>query len=287
MHRVAVFVDAGYLFHHGGVALAGARQERADLLLDAANAVSELKFVADARAPGCSLLRIYWYDAAFPGARLTSDQALLASADDVKVRLSHSPSFGAWRGSASAMTADLVELSRNDVLCDAIVLSGDEDLRVGIQIAQAYGARIHLIGIATGRGLQSTPLTQEADTTMEWPREIVQRFLSVRRNPLQEGGGLTAPCYGSISGSDHQDWEPLLEHAAREFAEALEDNDLDTLEAYWATSRGVPSELDRRLLPFARAALGRDLDQSEKRFVRSYFQKQVMERFDEDAEKVG
>ena len=284
MHRAAIFVDAGYLFHHGGVALAGARQERSDLLLDVPSVVSELKFLAEARSPGCSLLRIYWYDAALAGARLTPDQALLTNADDVKVRLSPPDGLGSSRGCAAAIVSDMVELSCHKSLCEAIIFSGDEDLRVGVQIVQSHGVRVHLIGIGAGRGLQSTPLTQEADTNMEWPREVLQRFLTVRRAALQEGSFFSA--YRGMALIDPHAWEPLLEHAAREFAEGLEDSDLDALEAYWATSRGVPSELDRRLLPFARGALGRDLDQLEKRFVRSSFQKNVMNRFEEDADGV-
>jgi hypothetical protein len=35
MDRCAVFVDAGYLFAQGGVAIAGSRMSRADLLFNA------------------------------------------------------------------------------------------------------------------------------------------------------------------------------------------------------------------------------------------------------------
>jgi NYN domain len=285
LKRVAVFADAAYLFHFGGVSLAGARQERIDLLLDVSNVVAELKFLASVRAPSAAFLRIYWYDVFHPGARLTSDQALLANADDVKLRLGSAPALGPYRSLASEIAGDLIELSRHGALGDALVISADEDLRIPIQLAQSYGVRVHLVGLASGRGSHSTPLTQEVDTNTEWPRETLQRFLAIRRGALQDCAQI-APYPGSAF-SDPREWEPRLEGAAREFADALDDNDLDALEAYWATSRGVPSELDRRLLPFARNALGRDLDQTEKRFVRSCFQKQVMDRFEqEDAEEV-
>jgi hypothetical protein len=204
-----------------------------------------------------------------------------ANADDVKVRLSSSPSLGPFRSLASAIATDLSELARNKVLFDAVLVSGDEDLRIPIQLSQSYGVRVHLVGLATGRGVQAPALSQEVDTQMEWPRDTVERFLMIRRSGIMESS-LTP----SISGiSDSQPLDKRLEQAARKFADALDDNDLDVLEAYWATSKGVPSELDRRLLPFARNALGRDLDHSEKRLVRSSFQKQVMQRFEQEDEE--
>ena len=282
---MAVFVDAVYLFQQTAVSLTGSRQERSDLLIDVPNVISELKLESGARAPESSFLRIYWYDLVHPGARLTSDQALLANSDDLKLRLCSAPILGTVRSLASSIAVDLVELSRNRVLDDALLVAGDEDLRIPVQVAQSYGVRAHLVTIAPGRNALSTALTQESDTTTEWPWETVQKFMTVRKGGLQD---FSAASILSNTAADPHDWEARLEAAAREFADALEDNDLDALDAYWATSRGVPSELDRRLLPFARGALGRDLDQAEKRFVRSCFQREVMDRFEqEDSQPVN
>jgi len=287
LQRTAIFVDAAYLFTQGGASLAGCRQERSDLLLDVANVVSELKFIAASRTPTCSLLRIYWYDSAGSGGHLTSDQALLAGSDDVKVRLAFTHAFGQQKGIVSQLVADLIELARQQAICEAVILSADEDMRVGIQMAQSFGVRVHLLGIAPGR---ASGLVYEADTAFEWRHDTVSRFLSLRRNAMP--GHFQTPAMHPGTGApfpalaDPSEWEPVLEIAAKEFVETLEDSDLDALEAYWTTSRGVPSELDRRLLPHARGAIGRDLDQPEKRFVRSSFQKHVMQRFEEDYEEV-
>lgn len=288
MQRVAIFVDAAYLFTQGGASLAGSRQERSDLLLDVPNVVSELKLVAASRAPTCSLLRIYWYDGAGAGGHHTSDQAMLGSSDDVKLRLGFIGGFGQHKGIASMIVADLIELARQQAVCDAVLLSGDEDLRVGVQIAQSFGVRLHLLGVAPSRASQASSLLHEVDTSLEWQREVVGRFLSLRRSAAHAPSFMhpTASAAPFPPLTDPRDWEPRLEVAAREFVETLEDGDLDALEAYWTTSRGVPSELDRRLLPHARVAIGRDLDQPEKRFVRSCFQKYVMQRFEEDYEEV-
>lgn len=287
MQRFAVFIDAAYVFAQGGAALAGCRQERTDLFLDAPSAVSELKFIAASRAPNSSLLRIYWYDGAGAGGHFTSDQALLARSDDVKVRLGFVNTFGQQKGIASLIASDLIELARHRAIHDAVLLSGEDDMRVGVQIAQSYGVRVHLLSIAPNR---AAGLHYDSDTVMDLRRESIERFLSVRRGGAN-GCALVAQMHagGGVADfplTDPSDWEPRLEAVAKEFSETLDDNDLDALDAYWATSRGVPSELDRRLLPFARAAIGRDLDQPEKRFVRGCFQKHVMQRLEEDYEEV-
>ena len=59
--------------------------------------------------------------------RLTADQALLASLDDVKIRLGFINSVGEQKGVDSLIVTDLIELARQKAVCDAILLSGDED----------------------------------------------------------------------------------------------------------------------------------------------------------------
>jgi uncharacterized LabA/DUF88 family protein len=41
----------------------------------------------------------------------------------------------------------LIELARNQAICDATVVTGDSDVRVAVQIAQSFGVRVHLIGL--------------------------------------------------------------------------------------------------------------------------------------------
>lgn len=63
-------------------------------------------------------------------------------------------------------------------MADAVLVSGDEDVRVGVVLAQQFGVRVHLIGIHPARANQSRSLQQEADTLVEWDASIVRRFLS-------------------------------------------------------------------------------------------------------------
>jgi hypothetical protein len=201
--------------------------------------------------------------------------------DDVKVRLGFINSAGQQKGVDSLIVTDLIELARQKAICDAVLLSGDEDVRVGVQIAQNYGIRIHLLGISPSRGSQSLTLLQEADTTTEWDQQTVRRFLSERPKPNEQLGKAAngtvelgtniALVKSSMEGSDAR-----IEQAAIDCSDALQPADIEGLSAYWASgARGLPSEIDRRALSCGRQALGRDLEGAEKRVIRSRIQQIV------------
>lgn len=280
MHRVAVFVDAGYLFAQGSVALTGSKKTRTDLVIDCPAVVAELRTAALACASDCSLLRIYWYDGATGGARLTGDQALLANLDDVKVRLGFLNNAGQQKGVDSLIVTDLIELARQKAIGDAILLSGDEDVRVGVQIAQNYGVRVHLIGIEPARGSQSANLMQEADTTCEWGQDLIRRFLSERAKPAS-AVPVTKKSKFSIETHPEKDTSPpndRLDQTASDFVAALKPSEIEGLEAYWKTGRGLPSDIDRRLLPQGREAIGGDLNGAQKTYLRTAVQRLVKAR---------
>lgn len=58
MDRIAVFVDAGYLFAQGSSLLTGSKKPRLACILDEAAAVEHLRAAANQQAPGIPLLRI-------------------------------------------------------------------------------------------------------------------------------------------------------------------------------------------------------------------------------------
>ena len=59
--RVAVFVDAGYLYAAGSF---GQTLPRYDVQLDVSAVIDKLKEAACELTDGAKLLRIYWYDGA-------------------------------------------------------------------------------------------------------------------------------------------------------------------------------------------------------------------------------
>ena len=142
MDRVAVFVDAGYLFAQGSKEMCGRKLLRGEISLDHQALIRALKDFAE-RISKLPLLRIYWYDGTSQGP--TSQHNTLADQADMKVRLGFVNSAGQQKGVDSLIVTDMISLARNRAMADCVLLSGDEDLRVGVQQAQEYGVRVHLL----------------------------------------------------------------------------------------------------------------------------------------------
>ena len=111
MERVAVFVDAGYLFAQGSILLGGGgKLPRGEILLD--HAAAAAFFAVRAREiSGGSLLRIYWYDGTAIGP--TAQHNALAYLDNVKVRLGFVNRAGQQKGVDAVIVTDMISLARN------------------------------------------------------------------------------------------------------------------------------------------------------------------------------
>lgn len=102
--------------------------------------------------------------------RQPAEQELLANSDNVKLRLGVVNDMGRQKGVDSLIVTDLIALARNQAVTDAVLLSGDKDVRIGVEIAQGYGVRVHLVGTEPSRASQSNALHQESDTKTEIKR---------------------------------------------------------------------------------------------------------------------
>ena len=220
------------------------------------------------------LLRVYWYDGTSTGP--TSQHLALAHLDNVKLRLGFVNSVGEQKGVDSLIVTDMIALARNRAMSDAVLLSGDEDLRVGVQQAQEFGVRVHLVGIKPARGSQSLFLLQEADTTHEWSTADLASFLSLRQQPEVAAPVQisipTAPAPASAKGLD-----PLQEVAAL-VAAGVERTELQALILAIRQSNQTPREIDALLLAKSRTRLAKALDSSQKAQVRAAFLQACEER---------
>jgi uncharacterized LabA/DUF88 family protein len=265
----AVFVDAGYLFAQGSVALTGAKRNRSELRLNEAAAFAALQTLAHEKSEGARLLRIYWYDAPLHTG-ISAQQSSLGALDRLKLRLGVLNGRGEQKGVDSLIVTDLIELARNRSITDALLLSGDEDVRIGAQIAQSYGVSIHLLGIHPARGSQSPLLRQEADTTTEWDGTIVGTFLSTIALPT--AGPMTPFLSKQVAiVSNDLSQDDVVKVIIGEMLKVLTTDELNDLRNFWATRQGLPPELDRPMLARCRDGLGRDLTQDEKRSARAGF----------------
>lgn len=252
--QTAVFVDAGYIYAQGSALIAGSRQPRTLIRLDIPRLLAALRDEADRVEPRARLLRIYWYDGLPRGGAMSRDQRVIAESDDVKCRFGTINSQGEQKGVDALVIADLIELSRSHAISDALVLSGDEDLRAGIVLAQTAGVRAHLLSLGPPADSVSPDLQAEVDTRAAWDVADVSRWLEVAQ--------LDAEIEQAVAG----DW---LARAIGERLATIDYRDAIEIHDYALDNRNtLPGPFDRPSLAIAGRYAGRELSADEKRLFR-------------------
>ncbi|WP_182905208.1 NYN domain-containing protein [Microbispora sp. H13382] len=164
MDRCALFVDAGYLLADGAMAVHGTRHREA-VSWDYPSLLQFLTTLSRERT-GLPLLRCYWYEATVEGRR-TPEHDVLADIPGLKLRLGRIRP-GRREGVDAQVHRDLMTLARNNAVCDAVVVSGDEDLTQVVSDAQDLGIRVTVMQIATdGAWSAARTLRQECDDLIE------------------------------------------------------------------------------------------------------------------------
>lgn len=262
MKQVAVFVDAGYFFAQGSIALTGNKGIRGDATLNIKKLLEALTKFATSLT-GNPLLRIYWYDGTSTGP--SPQHIALAFEPNVKMRLGFVNAVGQQKGVDSLIVTDMITLARNNAMSDAVLLSGDEDLRVGVQQAQEFGVRVHLLGICSHpnnqQRSQSQFLLQESDTTHLWTEKEIEKFLSYRvKSELPKIDHKTAPV-------SHKN---TLSEIAAQYAQEIESQLIVGLLENYNSSKRIPPDVDRPLLGRAKTGFG-ILTQDQKSEIRKEF----------------
>ncbi len=147
MNRLAVLVDAGYLLSQSVHMLSDQKSKaRKDVVLVNAKGLIDLLIQQSLDVlANRNLLRLYWYDGV--SSRMSADHEALAELPDVQFRTGTISKSGQQKGVDSRIMADLIELSANKAISDAVLVTGDGDLVVAIDLAQRQGVRIAIIGL--------------------------------------------------------------------------------------------------------------------------------------------
>ena len=262
MNRIAVFVDAGYFYASASELLFGAPLRRGELRLANMEFAQYLAQIAETIG-GCPLLRIYWYDGTNSGP--TAAHLAMAYLDNVKLRLGFVNQSGEQKGVDGLIFSDLTNLARNRAISDALLLAGDEDLRVGVQQAQEHGIRVHLLGVEPKdpSGNQSAALQREADTRRQLDAAALGQFLFRR----EYAGTPVAEAEAAAVDADVAHNLARMQELANEYAATLDTTQRELILAL-PERTPLPHELDRELLLRASELLGRKLEEAEKRTLR-------------------
>lgn len=271
MNRIAVFVDAGYFYASASELLFGSPLRRGELRLANVDFAQYLAQCAETIG-GCPLLRIYWYDGTNSGP--TAAHLAMAYLDNVKLRLGFVNQSGEQKGVDGLIFSDLTNLARNRAISDALLLAGDEDLRVGVQQAQEHGIRVHLLGVEPKdpSGNQSAALQREADTRRQLDATALGQFLFRR----EYAGISVASLEAAAQDADVAHNLARMQELANEYAATLDTAQRELILAL-PERTPLPHELDRELLLRASELLGRKLEETEKRTLRGALRGAVTE----------
>lgn len=181
MNRYVVLVDAGYLLRQSIEILSKkVSHRRNDLqILDAKGLINLLIDSASTALNNKNLLRIYWYDGV--SGSLTSEQKSIVAIDDVQLRAGTINSKGQQKGVDSKIVIDLIELATNHAISDAMLVTGDGDLAIGVELAQRRGVRVAVLGVedmSVGvHHAQSFEVTSIADRVVRIGTAEISKFL--------------------------------------------------------------------------------------------------------------
>lgn len=279
MDRYAVFVDAGYFFAAGAYALTSVSTQRHNISLVSPDATIEALSKAGAGLSSTtSLLRIYWYDA-IRGPHPSMEQSALANVAGVKLRLGSLNQANEQKGVDSLIVTDIIELARNKAISDAVLVSGDEDLRIAVQLAQTFGVRVHILAVGNASHNVSPALRMEADSLTCLDADWIRHYFSIN-------GGIYSSLNGKNSTLSAPPSSASLESSAEVVcAEVLDEAGpvaVDRLGRHFETSTNVPPEFDGKLIARTGKAVGRMLTSVEKRKVRGMLVQSVRKRVSKD-----
>ncbi len=260
MDRYAIFVDAEYLYAEGGMLCCNS-PDRQEILLYGLGAND---FLIGLATDVCDLqpLRTYWYDTSNDGVP-TPAQQLVATLPNMKLRLQPGDPRAPQSPLSAAIRRDLTTLGRERAVCDAFLLSADEDLVECVRGVQDLGLRVTVINIASRdeRGDPPLSLANEADEVIKLTKDDLSRFIRRRRAP-------------DDAASDTYDPVDSVAAAATDFAESwLYRATDDEFDALLDQRPRIPESVDGDLLYAVENVIGGSLRGQDRlrRAVRQAF----------------
>jgi DNA-binding MarR family transcriptional regulator len=230
-----------------------------------------------------------------PSQRLSQDQSSLAMLPGVKLRLGALNSAGEQKGVDSLIVTDLIDLARNRAIADAVVVTGDEDLRIAVQVAQSFGVRVHILAAGDPANNVSTALQMEADSVAildaAWfanhlellpvpsassvtETQFSPRVRFLRNRPLRREFAIEQPQVSAVSAGMAvvNELGAAADRVIKEILKTTPPEKLEQLVQDLATSNNIPHEYDGALIRKVSYALsGRFLSTAENRQIRELF----------------
>jgi uncharacterized LabA/DUF88 family protein len=243
------------------------------------------------------LLRIYWYDGI--GTTMTAEHKAIIATEDVQFRAGTINGKGQQKGVDSRIVTDLIELASNHAICDAMLITGDGDLAIGIELAQRRGVRVAVMGVedlAVGvYHSQSPEVTNIADRVIRISNNDIAPYLSYQpAKSKQQPKVVTPPSTGANTPAQQTQnpappvgTTPNGKTSPNLSLDAQIERDIESAIAQFLATQNPPldqklisstgsieSQVDRALLFAVMTALGGGrLDNAQKNYARACFRK--------------
>ncbi len=292
VEKFAIFIDAGYLCSQM-VQILSQRQSRSrsDLnLTDSKGFMAFLVEKAKAAFPNAQLLRIYWYDAIRNDP--TPEHRRLNEIPGVKLRLGHINNRGQQKGVDTKIVIDLIELSANKAIQNALIISGDNDIADAIERSQRYGIRVAILGLdAPDLGIhhaQSLENIALADAVLKLSTADITPFAQFQKYqsdhyfnseplniaiPAPQQSPAPPPSYGYDYDEVSAEGEAIIRNAVDSFVASRPSEE-------WFHAMPQPGiisrEIDKQLVFHTYSTLNRGaLSDSQKRLMRNCFREAI------------
>lgn len=148
--KIAVLVDAGYFCAQATEVVFGQTKRRDEIKVNEALLVEAMEEMAKMAFPDREVLRVYWYDAPPQRGVLSPSQEALGMMAGVKLRMGKLNGSGQQKQVDALLCRDIEDLARNRAVDSILLVSGDEDLMLAMELAQSFGTQVKLLGIGTG-----------------------------------------------------------------------------------------------------------------------------------------
>lgn len=188
--QTAVLVDAGYFFAQATEVLFGTKLPRHEVEIDEEKVLLCIEELTKHAFPGREILRVYWYDA--PPSKqveMSLSQERLALKSGVKLRLGSLNGSGQQKGVDALIIHDLTQLARDGAADRFMLMSGDEDLRLAVEQAQACGAQVRLMSVGPGPASVGHALRREVDGIDRFDATWLTQCVSTRSAPSEKERG--------------------------------------------------------------------------------------------------
>ena len=216
--KIAVLVDAGYFCAQASETLFGHTKRRDEIEIDEKKMLLTMQELGKLAFEGREVLRVYWYDAPPQRGQMSQSQEAIGMLEGAKLRLGKLNGGGQQKLVDALLCRDIEDLARNRAVDSILLCSGDEDLLMAVEFAQARGVQVKLLGIGPGHASIGQDIAMASDGVRKMGKETAAEIMVLKAGaaPVAAKKGSRSKKSDAKPAKAVQAQTPLPQAAARE-----------------------------------------------------------------------